>query len=257
MRQHDPDEVILSFWSDRSPEDDPQHFDDMVEAFITYGQADTHVRDAMWVHRGAWGSLICDDPSCCPPGGREIDWTLAPDLGKGDPLSHRETLLAECKPEGTVEMKPLDPHGIEGWRDKSIDRMLEAWAEDGFESDKHLVRAGRALHDIRVRDTILWYATTGLTTEEMMRAYELASCVARAMHPKDAAPACTIAAILAWQAGDGARANIANDYAIASDPGYSLALLVHQSLSCGLPPGAWLDSMNGLTYDDVRHGAKR
>jgi hypothetical protein len=256
MRKHQPDELILVIWSDRSPDEDPQFFDEKVEAFVEYAKADVEVRDALWVHRGAWGSLVCNDPACCPPGGREIDYSLAPELGKEAPLSHRETLLSECKPGGTTLMKPLDPHGIEGWRDKSIDRLLEVWAEDGFESDKHLTRAGRALHDVRVRDTILWYATTSLSPEEMSRAYDLVSCVARAMHPSDAAPACTIAAILAWQSGDGARANIALDYALVSDPGYSLAQLVQHSLSVGLPPSAWQDSMSGLTFDDVRKGKK-
>lgn len=246
-----PDEVILVVWQQGE-----RTFDDRIADLVAHAEERWDVRDVLWVADQRWGSLVCMDPECCPVAGRPIDLSLFPDLGNGTPASHRETLLVECKPEGTERMKPLDPHGIEGWRDKSIERIIAAYAEGGFESPKHLTRAGRALHDIRVRDVILWHAALDLSPEECREAYGLASAVARAMHPDDAAPACTVAACLAWLAGDGARANIALDYAAASDRGYSLMHLLQQSVSSALPPSSWVDAMSGLSYDEVRKPVK-
>jgi hypothetical protein len=77
--------------------------------------------------------------------------------------------------------------------------------------------------------------------------------VCEAMPPnEDAAPALTVAAIAAWTRGNGALASVIVDRALALQPGYSLGVLVQQSLSAGLPPSAWADSMAELTYEQVR-----
>jgi hypothetical protein len=51
------------------------------------------------------------------------------------------------------------------------------------------------------------------------------------------APACLLA-FAAWQAGDGALANVAIDRALQADSGYSMALLLLDAVSGGLPPSA-------------------
>lgn len=51
------------------------------------------------------------------------------------------------------------------------------------------------------------------------------------------APALTLLAVLAWWEGDGARAGVLVDRALAADPAYRLALLVDQALRTGMPPG--------------------
>lgn len=51
------------------------------------------------------------------------------------------------------------------------------------------------------------------------------------------APALTLLAVLAWWEGDGARAGLLVDRALAADPGHRLALLVDQALQAGMPPG--------------------
>lgn len=251
MRKHQPDEVILMFW-----DADTSDFDGMV-SFTEYAKADVTVRDSLWVKGDRWGSLECADSECCPPSGRPIDWNEGDEVAgvSPEPVSHRETLIDECKPAGTEHMKPLDPHGIEGWRDKAIDRVIRMWLDRDDYADKTLVKVGRSLHDIRVRDSILWM-TADLTPEEKREAYHLISKVCRLMHPLDAAPALSVAAILAWTSGDGARGNIACDFALRCDSDYSLAQLVSVSLAAGLPPQAWIESMSALTFDDVRVPAK-
>ena len=41
---------------------------------------------------------------------------------------------------------------------------------------------------------------------------------------------------MAWQAGDGALANVALDRALADEPRYSMALLLRQVITAGAPP---------------------
>ena len=41
---------------------------------------------------------------------------------------------------------------------------------------------------------------------------------------------------MAWQAGDGALANVALDRALADDPRYSMAQLLRQVITAGAPP---------------------
>ncbi len=51
------------------------------------------------------------------------------------------------------------------------------------------------------------------------------------------APALTLLAVIAWWEGDGARAGLLVDRALAADPTHRLALLLDQALSAGMPPG--------------------
>lgn len=51
------------------------------------------------------------------------------------------------------------------------------------------------------------------------------------------APALTLLALLAWWRGDGARAGVLLDRALAAEPGYRLAALLGDALGAGIPPG--------------------
>ncbi|NKY07073.1 DUF4192 family protein, partial [Cellulomonas hominis] len=53
------------------------------------------------------------------------------------------------------------------------------------------------------------------------------------------APALTVLALLAWWCGDGVRARVLVEQALAHDPGHRLAELLDRALALGLPPG-WL-----------------
>lgn len=57
--------------------------------------------------------------------------------------------------------------------------------------------------------------------------------------PEGHAPALTLLAVLAWWAGDGARASVLVERAARARPGYRLATLVGEALGRGVPPG-WL-----------------
>jgi len=239
---------------------DQQNPDEVV--LVTYGKIDrqkaidfsdtfpTHVKDFLWVKDGRWASLMCDDPECCPPQGRDIDTSVPPEfvIEGVAPLLDREQLKNDCRPVGTVRLDPTRLNEEE--RDQYLSRLAKAMSR-APRTAPVLRELGCALFDIRVRDTVLWEA---VRTDKQQKAYDLFSAICRTLHPQDVAPAATCAAISAWQLGDGARALVALDFAQEADPDYGLANLVRLSLSSGLHPSAWTESMQALTRDACRYG---
>lgn len=251
IRKHEPDEAIIVVWSD--------HMTTQAEVadLVAQTTAMSHLRDALWVCNGRWGSINCTDDSCCPVGGRLIDDVSAPVelvLDGRSPVDNRESLIREYEPNGYGTMNPivLKDAELETWRDEMIDLAIDGFYDDDPEVED-IYRIGRALHDIRVRDTLLW-EMTALSPADRLIAREKAARVCRAMRLEDAAPALTFAAICAWLTGDGARANVALGFAEQSNPDYSLAALVRLSLASGLPPTQWEDAMKNLTREQTRHG---
>jgi len=209
------------------------------------------VRDIMWVRDGRYASLMCKDLQCCPLEGRPIEIGDGAEFvaeGKA-PLLSRETLVGLLKPRGTVRLKPLPKEGIESYRDDALLRF-----DNREPKAAELREMSRSLQDIRVRDTLLWEASQ--EGYNLPGLYERLCSVLRATHPDDAAPVATTTAIVAWQQGDGASANVACDYARKANPDYSLLTLIETALRAGLPPTSWSASMKELTRDDCRRGTR-
>ncbi|MCV2396474.1 DUF4192 domain-containing protein [Actinotalea sp. M2MS4P-6] len=59
--------------------------------------------------------------------------------------------------------------------------------------------------------------------------------------PRAAVPAISLLAMLAWWTGDGAKAAVLVQRALATEPGYRLARLLEEALTVGMPPG-WVRS---------------
>lgn len=123
---------------------------------------------------------------------------------------------------------------------------------------RDIANLGSALGDLQVRDALLarlspTLAHSGPPGNEAERqvALELALCnrvdgraclrlasLAAYISGPAASPMLTLVGYLAWQAGEGALANIAIGAALDVDPDYSLARLVDMALSSALPPPA-------------------
>lgn len=87
------------------------------------------------------------------------------------------------------------------------------------------------LADIAVRDLVLCSVARGAKLP-LSRSVDWVQATPAA----HAAPALTVAACLAYIAGDGARATIALGKALEVDPDYSLASLIRTSVSMAVPP---------------------
>lgn len=250
------------------------------------------LRDALCVSGDRWFSYLCDDDECCSPQGAPLEGSDALRVRSGlalagvAPLPDRAALVAEVAPtfgpvrhtvadlvderstalvdrlglaastEATQEAPAELARALESWRDEAIDTVA-AVLRGGRADESETADVLLALADVRVRDTVLW----DLMAEDSPALWDhaattLAQATRRA--PDGAvAPVATVLAIARWQHGDGVRARVALDRALADEPGYSLALLVMQALDRGLPPQEWRAMMASLARDECRFGSTR
>jgi hypothetical protein len=226
------------------------------------GGADIEILEFMRVQHGRWWSLLCTDPSCCPPEGNPLPReagdasAVAAEMiyAGATALPDREALVATLRPRGAVVRASMDQATLRveeewinrllggatltAWRD-DIDaihrRLVDRWAAgDQSLSDDEAARLVVGLSDKRVRDRCLGVVDSPLRPA----ARELWSELVRRARPSDVAPPATMLAWAAWQDGDGALANIALDRAFTSDPTYELARLVAHAVGHGLAPSA-------------------
>ena len=77
----------------------------------------------------------------------------------------------------------------------------------------------------------------------------------RRAQPRYVAAPASLLAFVAWQAGDGALANVALDRALADEPRYSMAQLLRQVITAGAPPSLARLPMTpeevAASYDDA------
>src|SRR5690606_38523101 len=102
-------------------------------------------------------------------------------------------------------------------------------------TDDQALRLAQWATILPVRDA-LWALITPASARTMVGLW---SHVARCAPPWISAPARTLAGFASWLSGDGARALIAAERAIAVDPDYTLAGLLLETLAMGVPPSAW------------------
>lgn len=104
-------------------------------------------------------------------------------------------------------------------------------------------RLALALHDLRVRDEVATWVL-----DEPDRLLALLHELARQTPPPWDAPVCTVLGWTAYATGDGGTANVALDRALATDPAYSLALLLRTALEGMVSP----DQVRELLRDTAR-----
>ena len=232
------------------------------------------VLDALLTDDSRYWSYRCSG-SCCPPEGRPI---TAGDRARVEaafagptPRMGREELVQAWAPDVAVaaEVEPV----IEEWESDlraDLDRaaadarraVRESWRDaqiaaietilgtaTGTLAASDAARLLVGLADVRVRDTIVWQ----LGQAEVPRsAVDVLGSALRAAAPGYTAPVATVLALACWQGGDGARAMIAVDRALADDPDYRLAHLAAESIGSGIPPQSWRDLLRGMPREQCR-----
>lgn len=207
------------------------------------------VWENLLVAGGRWWEVWCEDATCCPPEGNRLllgaSRFSAEATYAGMPvLRDRDELAASLAPEpGRERLLPLIYEAehesvtalVDGadelWRRRAV-RELRAAAEGGGEpTDEQLARMGVALSDIAVRDAIWTRLDAG-----RLDGSGLWRTLARRLPAPYDAPACFLVGWHAWRHGEGALANIAADRALTSQPGYSAAELLIETVCRGLNP---------------------
>lgn len=229
------------------------------------------VRDLLHLQGARWRSLLCRDSSCCPPTGHRIPDSVGGAVAaefviEGRvPRSGRGQVLQEFDPD-TAVMAQVLATGILGglrrpgvvarerWRESILSNLL-VWLQhsDTPAPPARVAHLLRGLHDIRVRDTVLWELSRWGHETRHVALGQFTRLVVAAPGRYVVAPA-TCAAVTAWLVGDGVRASAALARATSEDASYSLATLIDSALAQGMPPREWLQMMATLPRDVCRHG---
>ncbi|WP_062295413.1 DUF4192 domain-containing protein [Demequina maris] len=202
----------------------------------------------------------CEDPRCCPPGGRTVPsarpgaasaWAVAPDPGASRAPARERRLASRA----ARRWEDRAVKGLDAWRDASA-RHWRAALDEGADGPAPLGRLAAALADVRVRDALLLMLVPGssravrdaLAGRDSPAIAQALGAAMRPSRPPDprrvdlvtdllvavlehaperlcAAPAATLGVIAWWEDDpDVARAWCA--IALDHDPGYRLAVLV-------------------------------
>ena len=216
------------------------------------------VREILRVEDRKYWSYLCGDESCCPADGTPFDTTPATDLAGSRVLAARDELAAEVAPQAGDSGESMrqatrraETHAAQlvapqagdsqaARRRRFVASGLDAVAEaigrcrqDGRPAtDQEAAWITVALRDLWVRDD----AWARMDPEFKDAHLRLWTDLTRRARPGYASAPAALLAFVAWQAGNGALANVALDRALADDPQYSMAQLLRQVITAGAPP---------------------
>jgi hypothetical protein len=223
------------------------------------------LRDVLRVEDGRYWSYLCGNPGCCPAEGVAFESsghpaTAALRSAGRDPLPDRAALAATIAPVTGLAAESMElataraldragrmfaqarrqrrPRGalrllIEGGR-RAVREAIAVYRDGGQLDDDAIAWLSLALTDVRVRDD----AWARMDPRYQAAHQRLWTDVVRRARPRFVPAPASLLAFTAWQAGDGALANIAVQRALEADSGYSMARLIGRAVEAGLPPSA-------------------
>jgi len=216
------------------------------------------LREVLRVEDERFWSYLCSDPSCCPPDGTPVDvhgGVVAAKAVAGGmvALPDRRELQRMVEPIGGVRMRRATNRAerrLATWAGEGIDRVPARMSEEGLPLVRVIIERACTVSGPPTDDDVAWLGVllTSLRVRDEawvrmqrsdLRAHIRLWCdvLRRVAEPYAAAPACLLA-FAAWRAGEGALANVALDRALAADPRYSMARLLHELFVSGLPPSS-------------------
>jgi len=227
-------------------------------------QAGIDLRDVLRVEDGRYWSYACGDEACCPAAGTPFDPAASPAAAAmtaaGVPvLADRAEVAARVAPVGGSTAASMRQATRRAERHASqllakvrrsarlgaarqmiaaaglnaVGTMIAAYrGGDRYATDYQIAWITVALRDLRVRDD----AWARMDPAHLDAHRRLWTDVTRRAQPGYVAAPASLLAFVAWQAGDGALANVALDRALADDPRYSMAQLLRQVITAGAPP---------------------
>ena len=246
------------------------------------------VAEGLCVHADRWWSFSCSD-GCCPGTGHASNdaWGVkaAFDLvtaGLGY-VANRAALARQLAPDPGLMMAADEiaaalatcrQHRDSGradtrWR-REIEDGLLAWlcctrsaqAPETAEAphERTLALWACSLSDSRVREPILhrllFEGGARHRSRRLTGARTALIDMVRRVPVPEVAPVAAVLAAIAWQQGDGAFARMAGERALAADPRNTLARLVLDAASSGVPPSEWELLMGRFTPAMLR-GSRR
>jgi hypothetical protein len=225
-------------------------------------RAGIELDELLRVEDGRFWSYTCTGHACCPAEGAPFDpadHPLSAAMARCalPALSSRQALAATiapltgnqadtmCQATRRAEQRIAQAHTTSSERPvnaraaiiqeglAAVAGMIATYRHGGkYRSADQLAWLTVVLGELRVRDDA-WARMDPEYAPEHLR---LLTDVVRRAQPGYVAPAASLLAFVAWQCGNGALANVALDRALADRPGYSMAELLRQVITAGMPP---------------------
>ncbi|HEY2518623.1 MAG TPA: DUF4192 domain-containing protein [Streptosporangiaceae bacterium] len=225
-------------------------------------RAGLELRDVLRVENDRYWSYLCRNPDCCPPQGVPLDpghpagaamgaagkavlpdrAALAASIGALGGITRRSMRDATRRAEAHAADLVAQASGSGRAREarrlvlleglSAVTDALATYRQGGRFTDDQVAWLALALSSLRVRDD----AWSRMDADFQAAHTRLWTDVVRRAEPAYLpAPACLLA-FTAWQSGNGALANVALDRALTVSPGYSMALLLRDTIDAGAPP---------------------
>jgi hypothetical protein len=227
-------------------------------------QAGIDLRDVLRVEDARYWSYACGDETCCPAAGTpfdpaassaaaamtaagisvlsdraEVAARVAP-LGGSTAAAMRQATRRAERHAGQLLAKVRKSARLAAARQmivaaglNAVGAMIATYRGGGsYATDYQIAWITVALRDLRVRDD----AWARMDPAHLDAHRRLWIDVTRRAQPGYVAAPASLLAFVAWQAGDGALANVVLDRALADEPRYSMALLLRQVITAGAPP---------------------
>ncbi|HEX4087447.1 MAG TPA: DUF4192 domain-containing protein [Trebonia sp.] len=226
-------------------------------------EAEIELTEMIRAQDNRYWSYVCADPDCCPPGGTPFDLsdhpvTRAFAACERRVLASRQELAASIAAVGGEQAAAMRLAVRKAERQIAARlgrmprvsrriggrRLVAAVGQPMVADAIRRCRAGDALgpesaawltvalRELRVRDD----AWARMVPEHNAAHTRLWAELTRLAPPGYVAAPASLLAFVAWQAGDGALANVALDRALADSRRYSMARLLRRALDCGAPP---------------------
>jgi len=247
------------------------------------GISETQLLDALWVRKGHWGSLMCDDHDCCPVDGHLLTDISATDVefivAGSAPFESRDEMVnrlssvnltasdIDARSQARIDVDQEVKERLEFSSTKNctnselITKQRDEIVRDvatrlrNFDSTSWTEHAWICVvvADVRMRDALL----RTLFDQDLLRPFirsALMTTISQA-NESDVPSLATVLAGCAWLDGNGALASVALDRALDVDPSYSLARLLDRAITHGVPPSVWADSLEAVSYEECLAGA--
>lgn len=224
---------------------------------------DMPVTEAVLIRQGRfWSYSRCDKQSCCPVEGTPVDLADASSsiqlLRAERILEGRTVLPSRAAIEALVAppvflaadaaaqrwlaadqalAEAIAERGLEATRARSLQTwraVLSRWGRPpASTTDEEAATLSASLEDVTIRDEV-----AGMSGRSGSPLLGLLEDLCRRTPPPYDAPVCTLFAWVSYLQGGGALTTIALERALATDPGYRLALLLDDALRGQVPPAA-------------------
>ena len=221
------------------------------------------LRELLRVEDDRYWSYLCANAACCPAEGTAFDYSSHPAAAAMTVAGlaaypDRAAVAATLAPPAGAAARVMD-EAVERACVRAqalVDRAqrsgtgnpLRLAISQGRRAVREAIRVYRGGGRITSEDRIAWLAVSlvhlavrddawaRMVPEHRQAHLSLWADIVRRTDGRWLPAPASLLAFTAWQAGDGTLANIALDRALAADPDYSMALLLRDILTAGVPP---------------------